>query len=682
MELYEKCKKDFEENIELSYIWIEDYKIINNQGFNFGSKYIFKYDHNQDKIFMENNKNYIKNFWGKNIINITSIVGKNGSGKSFILSNLTNILFNDKIKHISIFIKDKDIIIIKNNKICKVDSDSNFNNTKTTWFPLDDYRIRDLLQIKTLYSVFYSNVFYNSFELMGASTILIRNSISTGNLLWGLECTKENSSIRKLNQSDILLMLQYLAADRKKVNEIIYPKVKYLKIKIIDNYDKKLEDSEKRTSIYSRKKPFFDSDLLSDDMKEKRKNYIKVRNQIFSYLSEIITEKMSDKFQIMSIKNVMYDFYKGIELESDFQINICNLSEYKFNNKEKFDLANVKNELTNIFKAIINYILLNNSNEEKYSDNIELKIKIDNYIKFIEVLDSMTGKMTFHKELIMINLEEELEKFEGCIKQYYDTCQNDYYTFEWMQEIDNDRRILSSGEESRFKMYARLYNQITHKYRLTGFDVSERLNKNILILMDEPEAYLHPEWQRTLITDLVKFFNKYFGQHNVQLIITSNTPFLISDMPRKNIILLEKEEGTGNIKVRDELLDRSFGQNIHTLLKESFFMKSTIGEYARNKINEVIIALKPEEKKDKSNDLMYPTINQIVKKLNVEKIEDVENIIELIGEPVLRIKLNEMLNACIRNGDRALYKEKLKQKIQLLEDELDSINKEKNYDSN
>ncbi|NFO28839.1 hypothetical protein FDB41_10575 [Clostridium botulinum] len=676
MELLKKCIKEHEENIELSYLWVEDYKIINNQGFNFGSKYIFKYDYNKDKISKEENKNYIKNFWGKNITNITSIVGQNGSGKSFILSNITKILFNENIKHISIFIKDKDIIIIKNNEICKLDIDSDLNDVNIKWFPLDDYRIRKLLQIKTLYSIFYSNVFCNSFESMGASTILIRNSISTGNLLWGFEYSKQDFPIRKLKQFDILLMIQYLAADRKKVNEIIYPEVKYLKIEIIDNYANELKDSEKRKGIYSNKRPFFDSNLLSDYMIEKSKNYIKVRDEIFSYISEITTEKMSEKFQIMSIKNIMYDFYKEIEFKSDIQISISNLPEYKFNNNENFDLTKLKKQIINIFKSIISYIESNKTDEENYFDNIKLKIKISNYIKFIEVLDSITKKMIFDKELIIIKLEDNLENLGNYIKQYYDTCQNDYYIFEWIQGIDNDRRILSSGEESIFKMYARLYNQITHKYSVTGFDVSEKLNKNILVLMDEPEVYLHPEWQRNLITNLVNFFNKYFSEHNVQLIITSNTPFLISDMPRKNIILLEKDKKTGNVKVRDELLQRSFGQNIHTLLKESFFMKSTIGEYSRNKINEIIIALKPIEKNNKDEKLIYPTVNQIMKKLNVENIEDVENMIELIGEPVLMIKLNEMLNRCIRNSDRILYKEKIKQKIRLLKDELDSIDKE------
>ncbi len=669
MGIYSNC----EENIELSYLWIEDYKIIKNQGFNFGSKYTFKYDYVQNKIFVEKNKVYIKNFWGKNITNITSIVGQNGSGKSFLLSNFTNILFNDKIKHVSIFVKDTDAIIMKNNEICKVNIDTNFNDTNIKWFKFDEYRMKDFLQIEKLYSVFYSNVFYNSFESMGNSMLLIRNSISTGNLLWGLQYTKENFSIRRLNQFDILLMLQYLAADRKKINEIIYPEVKYLKIDVIDNYAKKLEESQKRTGVYSSKKVFWDSSLSSDDMFEKRKKYVIVRDRIFSYLSKIVTEKMWDEFQLKSIKNILYDFFKGIELESELQIKVCSLPEYKFNDKEKFDLDNIKKQIANIFRSIINYIELNNTDEEKLYDNIQIKIRIDNYIKFIEVLDSITEKMVFHKELIMINLEAELEEVEEWIKQYYDTYQNDYYIFEWMQGIDKDRRILSSGEESTFKMYARLYNQITHKYKVNGFDVSEKLNKNILVLMDEPEAYLHPEWQRTLITDLVKFFNKYFGEYNVQLIITSNTPFLISDMPRKNIILLEKEKKTGNIEVRDELLDRSFGQNIHTLLKESFFMESTIGEYALSKINKIIIALKPI---DKNNEIIYPTVNQIIEKLQVEHIEDVENMIELIGEPVLRVKLNEMLNRCIKSNDKLLYKEKLKQKILLLVDELDSINKE------
>lgn len=78
--------------MELVYLWVEEYKNIRNQGFNFSPRFECEYrDGNLticDKKKKECKDNeYLKNFFGNNI-NITAIVGENGSGKSSILEAL------------------------------------------------------------------------------------------------------------------------------------------------------------------------------------------------------------------------------------------------------------------------------------------------------------------------------------------------------------------------------------------------------------------------------------------------------------------------------------------------------------------------------------------------------------------------------------------------------------------
>jgi len=84
--------------MELVYLWVEDYKNIHKQGFNFSPRFECKFHdkYNEDGILkghckleiIEKKQNeYIKDFFGKNI-NVTAIAGKNGSGKS----NIVNIL--------------------------------------------------------------------------------------------------------------------------------------------------------------------------------------------------------------------------------------------------------------------------------------------------------------------------------------------------------------------------------------------------------------------------------------------------------------------------------------------------------------------------------------------------------------------------------------------------------------
>ena len=118
-------------------------------------------------------------------------------------------------------------------------------------------------------------------------------------------------------------------------------------------------------------------------------------------------------------------------------------------------------------------------------------------------------------------------------------------------------------------------------------------------------------------------FNK-----NIHFILTSHSPFLLSDIPKQNIIFLDKDEN-GNCKVVDGLKDKkqTFGANIHTLLSDSFFMEDGLmGEFAKGKIDKAIKLLN-QDNLDKK-DLKY-----------------CEQIISIIGEPIVKNQLQRMLDS-------------------------------------
>ena len=89
------------------------------------------------------------------------------------------------------------------------------------------------------------------------------------------------------------------------------------------------------------------------------------------------------------------------------------------------------------------------------------------------------------------------------------------------------------------------------------------------------------------------------------LIMTSHSPFILSDIPKENIIFLDtyndkskskykslnlehlKDEDC--INITNELDIKPFGANIHKLLSHGFFMEDGLtGEFAKSKINEII----------------------------------------------------------------------------------------------
>ena len=70
--------------MELVYLWVEEYKNIENQGFNFSPRFTCKYENGE--LTIEEKKDYISIF--PDNINITAIVGENGSGKSNVFEAL------------------------------------------------------------------------------------------------------------------------------------------------------------------------------------------------------------------------------------------------------------------------------------------------------------------------------------------------------------------------------------------------------------------------------------------------------------------------------------------------------------------------------------------------------------------------------------------------------------------
>jgi len=102
--------------MELVYLWVEEYKNIKKQGFNFSPRFDCKfhdeYDENnklQDDCKLEINLKEYTNIFPDNI-NITAIIGENGVGKTTILG-----LINTIISQLNIEIPTKYIVIVNIN---------------------------------------------------------------------------------------------------------------------------------------------------------------------------------------------------------------------------------------------------------------------------------------------------------------------------------------------------------------------------------------------------------------------------------------------------------------------------------------------------------------------------------------------------------------------------------------
>ncbi|HIP27177.1 MAG TPA: ATP-binding protein, partial [Flavobacteriaceae bacterium] len=114
--------------MELVYLWVEDYKNIQKQGFNFSPRFTCDYNDEINELTIDENDDYIENFFGENI-NVTAIVGKNGSGKSSVLECLKQYANNM-------------VLVFKNNETLQYYSKNKLDSTikKVNNNPFNMYR--------------------------------------------------------------------------------------------------------------------------------------------------------------------------------------------------------------------------------------------------------------------------------------------------------------------------------------------------------------------------------------------------------------------------------------------------------------------------------------------------------------------------------------------------------------
>ena len=67
-------------------------------------------------------------------------------------------------------------------------------------------------------------------------------------------------------------------------------------------------------------------------------------------------------------------------------------------------------------------------------------------------------------------------------------------------------------------------------------DKGYKLRENILLLIDEIDLYLHPAWQQKIITTLINELNECFPDNVFQIVFSTHSPIVLSDMPTQNCI--------------------------------------------------------------------------------------------------------------------------------------------------
>jgi predicted ATPase len=261
----------------------------------------------------------------------------------------------------------------------------------------------------------------------------------------------------------------------------------------------------------------------------------------------------------------------------------------------------------------------------KVDKNIEAKIDLKKDMQMLAYgilqvdINLEIIKKFFNPSQIIVASKKKFTEFEEYKSKEYKEYFQDYFEDEeeynhyYKLDIrDKDKLIKIINKEKKDKI---IIDFISDKKRLIFLSFGEiqllkilinlqyliniknNNNKDIIFLLDEIELGLHPQWQKKLISYLSKM--TISNRRKVQFILTTHSPFMLSDLPKQNIIFLDtyKED---DVEVKNEKqkegncrvvrgVSQTFGANIHTLLSDSFFMENGLmGEFALSKIQSIV----------------------------------------------------------------------------------------------
>lgn len=339
------------------------------------------------------------------------------------------------------------------------------------------------------------------------------------------------------------------------------------------------------------------------------------------------------------------------------------------NTKKRLVIKVLSNMLNNVFNEFPVQISIDATLPPESEQQVEYDIKIylliihlketlEDYLEhvrpkkvreeFSEILYSFIRKIDAVANLIAMLLREEIEEqynsliisvsHNKLINQFISLymgsfSERAYMTFNW-------GRNMSSGQKAMLDLYSRFF--------YVAEQIKEKENRHIIVIIDEVDLYFHPQWQKKIIKDIIEFLSKILPENSIQIILSSNSPFIISDLPRSNVVLVKNEKNHLVVANGLEKREQTFAANIHTLFSDSFFLKeSLIGDFAMKKINWIIGILHSNER---------------IIKINEQKVR---KIINVIGEPIIKAKLKSMLDERLFSKNSEI--KRLKERIKYLE---------------
>jgi len=583
--------------MELAYIWVSEFRNIINQGFNISSKYIFKHDSQRNILNVEKNPRHIPDFFGPDISNITGIIGQNASGKTNLLELILYTIDGGNTKI------GKPFFVIYENGNGLIGYEHKLKDTPKCNQVITFKPYKSKVNLK---SVFLSNTFDGRDHNFGKSVFngsinkLLTVQFGTNVLKnikdetsWQIEFfrSKAFSELEKAEQetnpnSRFRLRPEHLLISTPSWNNII-KRAKYFDQEIAKSLKNHQYDDLTNFCRNFRRK------ITDGNFKENKSNVCLLYFTAFLVYLDLILNAFQNTFMSkQGLQNLWLNNQINNTEESTIEIII-----------EKLAIGKLANEsLDRIFQFIT----------EDFSEETKAFFKINqeaiNFLNKLPTYEASEIKISsegaYNDRRINYKLSYN-DRIEAFLIDYFKASSNENLTLkvDWLG--------ISSGHKAFISLFSRIYN------------MNEKgSGKNLLICIDEGDLYFHPKWQTEFVYKLIRVLPKMFEKKFLQLILTTHSPFLVSDLPKYNLLFLEKDF-EGNCKILDKSNEEfeTFGGNIGELYLDAFFLKDRLISYfAALKIRSLIDKIKTNKPLMNEENILLCIIGNKLLKNSIENL--------------------------------------------------------------
>ena len=562
-------------------------ELFKEQIFNFSDEYKVNFNFETNELKIDKNSDYIENFYGESIYNISPIVGINGIGKTTVLNIISGYSPGKR----------------------EQDSDNQY------FFLFEIGKQEDRVRFKLSYNnlsvanlpAYRERTFYRnqdgSFDCDPEGYDVTRNILYVNLPSKGKGGVIESRTT--LNQEGLAMFIHsYLwLSDRKIISSVLSCSLDISPYGLKD-YSNSIPIGIKAIGFLIYKSIhniFYEEDefikkLLSESLLSKCEKYLKedvsdYENYGFNLLLEIVKEL--DKNEVKAeTRKIRKEYVESI------------ISIVKVFRKFRYVSTKIEDDSE--------YILL------KYSNN--------NRRLFEDLNDRLL----------------QYTKLKGLMRDLCYDLNKSFNNYNLIKETPNYH--MSTGEGNLIEIFSQLY---------TYLSMHEESSEDIILLVDELESGMHLEWSRRLIKILINNLSEILEDEGkgrkIQLIFTTHSPYMLSDIKPGNVIMIEKNQETGYSE--GKVLQNTFAKNIQEIMKENL-IDNIYGDFALAKINSMIERLNEKEEQEGNEEELLKEIH-------------------LISEPILRNKLLEMYDKKYNTSEFSI--EKQLQKLNLNEEQRQQV---------